>query len=704
MTAEGPSRRSLRQARLRVRLIAGVLVAALAWLAAGGVVLTPAASAASATIGISADNPPPPAVPSGTASTYTINFTCSAVLGSTCGTNPTITIPLDLTSSNPATPDMSTWSYSSSSSIAGLIAGAGVVGESYVITLNESALHPGDSASIIVNVTPPNNTTPDQTTWSLTPTFQTDQIAAVAAPAPAPGAASASAQISVAKVTNDGGAVYVRGNTVAYTVTARCNPAGASGNLYLTGGSLVDTLPSGLTFVSASPAPASAPAVGASGAITWSYPTRASLPSGCSASGAGTTTYQVVAAIDPRTPDNTSMANSVTFSGTQLGASTPMSTTASRSITAIATSPSSPGSGFTGKTSKGPLNIPGFGYDATYAGNWITPIAARPSSNPGAAEGEYLITIAYPASRAFQTDLADPVPCLDNLAGITFSSETPSGAINGAASIDNLCQHPGFDPTAVQVSSASLATAITADAWAPIGIRPDGTTFRLTLSGTASSSSYFDVPSADLGHVAAIELPRDANLTDGRLAMNEWGYGDASLAGGDALRDIVTATAYPVSGPGSPVTQNHFADLFIEPRTMQLGVFKAFGKLGAAPGATTALSLQGTVSTPATLAHALVLTDLLPFGLSWHNPVSSASFSLTRELRWGGDRGHRHGAGHRELQQHRSRADPGDVPGERVHAGVRHRHGSDQLRRAHRAETGDDLQQHRPVVRRRDRR
>jgi uncharacterized repeat protein (TIGR01451 family) len=617
-------------ARVRPRLIAAVLVAGLAWLAAGGVVLTPAASAASATIGISADNPPPPAVPTGTASTYTINFTCSAVLGSTCGTNATITIPLDLTSTNPATPDMSTWAYSSSSSIPGLIASASVVGETYVININESALHPGDSDTISLDVTPPNNITPDQTTWSLTPTFQTDQIAAVRAPAAAPGEAHASAQISVAKVTNDGGAVYVRGNRIAYTVTARCNPAGASGNLYLTGGSLVDTLPSGLTFVSASPAPTSAPAVGSTGAITWSYPTSASLPSGCSAHGTGATTYQLIAAIDPTTPANTSLNNHVNFSGTPIGTSTSMSTTATRSITAIVTSPASPGSGFTGKTSKGPLNIPGFGFDATYAGHWITPIAPRPSSNPGGAEAEYRITIAYPASRAFQTDLADPVPCLDNVSGVTFSSDTPSGAINGAGSIDHLCQHPGFNPTAVQVGSASLAAAINADGWAPVGIRPDGTTFTLTRSGVVGSSTYFDVPSAEIGHAAAIELPRDANLTDGSMAMNEWGYGDPSLAGGDALRDIATATAYPTSGTGGPVTQSHSATLFIEPRTVQLGAFKAFGRLGAAPGATTALSLQGTVATPAALAHNVVLTDLLPFGLSWHNPVSRASFSLTR--------------------------------------------------------------------------
>ena len=607
--------------------MAVIFLAALGWLAVGGAVLTPVAAAASATIAISADSPPPPPVPSGQASTYTINFTCSAVLGSTCGTNPTVTIPLDLTSSDPATPDMSTWAYGASSSIPGLVASASVVGENYVIRINESALQPGDSDTIGVSVTPPNDITPDQTTWSLRPSFQTGQISPVVAPSAAPGAASAGAQISVAKTTNDGGAVYVRGNNVVYTISALCNSAAATGNLYLTGGSLADTLPGGLTFVSAAPAPTSAPAVGSSGTITWGYPNSASLPSGCSANGAGTTTHQLVAEIDPTTPNNTSLTNSVTFSGTPIGTSIPISTTATRSITAIAASPSSPGT-FAGKSSKGPLNIPGFGYDATYAGHWITPINQTPSSNPGAAEGEYTVTIAYPASRAFQTDLADPVPCLDNLSGVTYSSDTPSGAINGPGSIDNLCQHPAFDPTVVQVSSASVAAAIASDGWAPVGIRPDGTTFVLTPSGSPGSSAYFEVPSPEVGDVAAIELPRDANLIDVGMSMNVWGYGDASLAGGDALRDIATATAYPVSGGGGPVTQSHSATLYIEPRTIQLGAYKAFGTRGAAPGGTTALSLQGTVSTPATLTQNVVLADLLPYGLSWANPVSSGRFTF----------------------------------------------------------------------------
>ena len=619
------SARPLRSARTwrRAFVLALALVASFS-------VLSTSALASSASITITADNPPPPSALTGAASTYTINLTCSAVVGSTCGANPTITIPLDLTSVNAATPAMSTWAYSVSSGTSGLVTSGAVVAGNYVITLNESALVPGDSDTISLSVTPPNNITPDATTWSLTPTFSTVDIPGVTAPAAALGAATASALLSVSKVTSDGGAVYVIGNNVIYNISARCNSGAAKGNLYLTSGSLVDTLPADLDFVSATPAPTSEPSAGANGAITWNYPTAASLPSGCSATGTAATSYQVIAEIDPATLNNTSLINSVTLMGTPIGTTTPATVTANRPVTAISVAPANPGS-FVGKSAKGPLSIPSFGFDATYAGHWILPINARPSNNPGAAEGEYTVTISYPASRAYETDLAEPVPCLDNLAGVVYSSSSPSGAINGSGSINNLCQHPAFDPTVVQVSSASLASAVNTDGWTPTGIEPNGTTFALTLNGTCSgcTSAYFEVPSADVGHVAAIELGPDSNLTDVSMSMNVWGYGDATLVGGNVLDDIATATAYPVGATSPPTTVSHSANLYIEPTTPQLGVLKTFGTLGAAPGGTTALTLTGNVSTPATLPGNVVLTDLLPFGLTWANPSASGTFKLT---------------------------------------------------------------------------
>jgi hypothetical protein len=492
---------------LRARSIVSVVLFTLLAVACLAVVRAAPAIAASADISVSADNPPPPSVPTGQASTYTINFTCSAVVGNSCGTNPTITIPLDVTSTNPATPDPATWAYSTASTISGLIASQQVVGENLVITLNQSTLQAGQSDTIQLSVTPPNNITPDATTWQIEPSFQTDSIASVSAPTPALGAASAAAMLSVAKNTNDGGSVYVVGNNVIFNITARCNPGGATGNLYLTSGSLVDVLPAQLTFVSATPAPTTAPAVGSTGNIEWDYPTAGSLPASCASGATGTTSYTVTAQLATGTPNNTSLTNNATFQGIPLGQTTPQSATAAKQLTAITSSPGNAGA-FIRKSGAGPLSIPTFGYDATYAGHWITPINPRPSTSPGSAEGMYTVNISYPASRAFETDLADPVPCLDTHSGVVYSSNTPSGPINGSGSIDTLCQHPAFNPTAVRVTSASLANAVNSDTWTPVGIEPDGTPFNLTVSGTVGTSTYFDVPAGDVGNVAAIELPR----------------------------------------------------------------------------------------------------------------------------------------------------------------------------------------------------
>ncbi len=403
-----------------------VLLALLAVIGLAVVHAAPALADSSADISVSADNPPPPAVPTGQPSTYTINFTCSAVIGNSCGSNPTITIPLDVTSSNPATPDPSTWAYSTASTISGLITSQQVVGGNLVITLDETKLAAGQSDTIQLSVTPPNNITPDGTTWEILPSFQTDDIPAVTAPTPAEGAATAAALLSVSKNTNDGGAVYVVGNNVIFNVAARCNPGGASGNLYLTDGSLVDNA-TARADVRVGHAGADFGARGGhQRADHVELPRRGLVAGGLRGGCERDDQLHGDRAIAPGTPDNTSLTNTATFQGTPIGTTTPQSSTAPRTLTAITSSPGNAGN-FLGKSALGPLSIPGFGYDATYAGNWITPINPRPSPNPGSAEGQYTVNISYPASRAFTTDLADPVPCLDNHSGIVYSSSSPSG-------------------------------------------------------------------------------------------------------------------------------------------------------------------------------------------------------------------------------------------------------------------------------------
>ena len=116
--------------------------------------------------------------PSGAPTTYSIAVSCEGTAGTSCGgaSDSTITIPLTGTNTVPA--DMSTWAYSAVSGTPGLIdSGPSVVangtgGFNLVLDLNANTFASGYSGTITLQVTPPDNTTPNHTTWSLLPTLE----------------------------------------------------------------------------------------------------------------------------------------------------------------------------------------------------------------------------------------------------------------------------------------------------------------------------------------------------------------------------------------------------------------------------------------------------------------------------------------------------------------------------------------------------
>lgn len=609
----------------RTRVLA-LLIGLLAVL--GGVAAPAAHAAATGQINIVANDPPPPPKPTGTASSYTINFTCSDLNEDTCGDEIKIRIPLDLTSSNPETPAITSWNYTTSSAIGGLILNQQIVGGELVLTLDPTKVEPGDSQTIQLNVTPPNNVTPDGTTWQLEPTLEIDDDDIATAPTPAQGAASAEARISVSKVTHDGSAFVVKGRNVIYNVTARCNANGSSGNLYLKNGSLVDVLPAGLTYVSATPAPTSV----SGQTLTWDYPNASSLPSGCAQGASGTQTYQVVASIDSGVTDLTELTNNVTFSGTPVGETTPATTSAPRKVTILDEPPVGPGPGFVTKGSAGPLNIAGAGFIGTYPGNWVPSGNTPATNNPSSASGRYSIKVRYPASNGFRSDIVDPMPCLDDKTGVSYPSSPVTGptAPGDDPTINDLCDNPAFHPTVVRVETPSLASAV-ADGWRPTGIRTDGSPFSLELVGSGNgSATYFTVPTAEVGDVAAIRLSPDAKLVDAWLDLDIFGYADASTEGGEVLDNTVSVTAYPTNG-ANPTTGTDDARIAIEETAPQLGVHKSFGGYRSGSGGTTPLNLTGRVSTPAPVSGDIVLADLLPYDMSWTNAPASGS-TVTYQL------------------------------------------------------------------------
>jgi hypothetical protein len=181
-------KRSIRRRRLVVLVVVLPLLGLLAFVAA-----VPASASGGETGLITITPATPASEPSGAPTSYSVAVSCEGTAGASCGglTASTITIPLV----GPA--DMNTWGYSAVAGTNGLITGGptvvsnGTGGWNLVLTLDSTTFDSGYSGTINLYVTPPDNTTPDHTTWSLTPTLSGGNIASVTAPSPATGEAIA---------------------------------------------------------------------------------------------------------------------------------------------------------------------------------------------------------------------------------------------------------------------------------------------------------------------------------------------------------------------------------------------------------------------------------------------------------------------------------------------------------------------------------
>jgi hypothetical protein len=586
--------------------------------------------------GIDISPPHQPPRPTGSAQTYFIGVSCSGDETNNCGPNLTVTIPLDKPSTT--TPPMTdpSWSYGARSGTAGLItSGPTVQGNNLVIGLDATKVINGHSDTISLTVTPPNKVTPNHTSWTLTPVLS-GGIPSVTSKTTAASMATAQPLISVRKVTSDGGSVYLAGRHIPYTIVAACDTA-SPGSLYLTNGSLVDPLPPGTTFVSASNG-----GVFDSGTdtITWNFPDAASTPKGCAANATGPNTFKVVVTAPSPAPPPTSqpLINKAIFSGTGPDATNPAGITDTTSaqvpvdvVNSPPTGPGSPGYAHIVKTSLAPLAEPVSGnqYVGTYPGNWVT-TSSSPTYTVDAAAASFRARVNYSLVNTYETKVVDPVPCLDDGSGNLYRSAPYNGAP---------CAHPAFHTQVIEVASAGfnssngLGQAI-AGGFRPEAVLSDGTTVTLSPNGSVgphASSAFFSIPTADVGLVATIVLPPSQDLMNSSIELTMWGYTDISLAGlNDSVNQLYNiATAVPIlNGTALAPVQAH-ASVFTVPSPIQLGIAKSFGPTGGGPHKTTVLNMVGGVNLPTEpLTHNVVLTDLLPLGMSWANPSSSGTFTL----------------------------------------------------------------------------
>ena len=318
--------------------------------------------------------------PTGAPQSYTITFSCAGVSGGGCGTNAQISIPLDQpNATNPPMTDPS-WLYRAVGTPASIIASGPTISGNNLIVDLAPGLIAGTSYSIQLSATPPTGTTWNNTTWTMNPSFSSDEIPAKPVSTPATSTATAKPQTSVSKTTVDGGSVYLTNGTVTYNITAKCSTP-TTGRLDATTATLTDTFPVGVVpdAATAVPPPTSSSQSGGQYTWTWTFDSSdlSTMPAGCAAGATGPTSFVVPATTPASVPSPNKLTNNVQFSATGPNVLAPGTTTStsqsSQSIALVSTpspNPGGPGYATITKSAVAPLyqSSPN-GYLATYPGN-----------------------------------------------------------------------------------------------------------------------------------------------------------------------------------------------------------------------------------------------------------------------------------------------------------------------------------------------
>ena len=616
------TRRSTRPGN-RLRPALRRLVAVVASVGLGlGLALGGAASAQAVAVGLSIQATNATTQPSGSTFTYQINLACAGTNAPTCD-DAVLTVPLD------SDVDMTGWGFDLEGGPAGFIQSWQIDPvERTLVAVLADAIPAGSSQSIVLSATPPNLVTPHGTSWSLLPSVSSTDpdMTDTVAPAPAVGTATASVPLSVAKTSDR--TFYEAGESITYTLRATCPASKPVGSVYAADMTISDTLPAGLTFVSASPAPTSQDPV--TGELQWVYPDAASVPVACGgvAPTAAPDTITVVAEVGTVGADGSDFApyenvpNTVTATATPLGGGDAATGTGTRTVVVLADGdPEIPGTHSLGKSSSAPLNRATAGNPdrrATYPGRWLPngDNTGRPASVLDAAPATYSISprIQY---ESFQYEIHDKVPCLADL--------SPSGVYTQSAGV---CAAPAFHVLGVRLEYSGAAPA---GGYAPQYVDVDGVTHDLVFETSGSGWQGFVVPTADLGRVAEIVIPRDVSQESRRADdIRVYGYADASTQDGQTLQNRATAEWF-LGADVTPTTAatSGTADIFIL-NAPQLGLAKSMTDVGAATGTQARVQLTATLFTPGQPVADVVIADLLPTGTALATDPATITAQLAR--------------------------------------------------------------------------
>ncbi len=624
MTFHTPVRSRHRSTRPRVgRARAAAAVAAVLAIIVGVIAPTAANADASSTPSISIEALTPSTQASGSAFGYKVTYECSNVNITACATGPTLTIPLGAAAAWPvnvgASADITSWSVSSGNLVIHLV-----------------DLVEGASGTIGITITPPNHTTPNDTTWTLVPTMTfTDGTPTATAPG-VTSTATAAPSLSVTKHAEQ--TFYKPGDTVPFSISWDCpNTIGSTGDENLSALRLVDTLPAGLTYASSSPAGATV-----SGQTVTFDLAPAQLGERCSA-GSGTAVSVIVrATVDAGVADSTVLTNSVAASATSLSGATRTAT----DTAAITVVRSFPGATAT-KQGYGPLvnsvgdgsrdlNLNGY-RSATYPGPWLgrgvantlTSSLSASSIDSTDIEALYLLTVTMPTT-GLQNSVVDPMPCTTNQSGAAYSSNAPG----------DLCQTPAFHATMVTVRAGTNENAQNvgvSDAFAPQARLIDGTLVALTpgpvpaaaesLANGPGYRSYF-VPASAVGRVAELVFPRTTGMTNAATRYFIGGYADADRQGGDILKNRASVSSYAV-GDADPyaTTTSSIGNVYVL-EGPQIGLAKYW----SATSKEFQLNAETFFGGPTT--GDLTFVDTLPAGVAFVAPAVINAYTYTSDWKF----------------------------------------------------------------------
>ena len=599
MASSRPALASIRITGLS-RRVAAVITA----LTVGVLVLSGATAAQAVAINVSIQSTNATTQTSGSDFTYQINFACLGTNAPAC-TNATLTIPLT------GDVDMTAWGFDVTGGPAGFIESWSVDATTNTLIAELGDMGAGVSQAISLRVTPPNLTTPDGTSWSLLPSITSTDASMddTTAPTPATGTATAAVPLSVAKTSPR--SFYYEGTDVSYTVTTTCPATKPNGSLNAESIVVVDTLPEGLEFVSAGSGVWDA----ATRTITWSY-AASELPAACGGTpGTPALSSLVVATVGSvgAAPSDDfasyeTVTNSVSATAVAVGGTEPSAPqTATRAIVVLDVDDDPrPGTHALGKNSAGPLRHadPPQTPRGTYPGRWLPNGIAEnaPASATVSNPASYTLTPRIDFEE-FEYEIVDKMPCL-------------TGGGNVFTESSGLCADPAFNPLAIRIDYSGPANPST---YAPqYRDNRDNTLYDLAASTTGGNWASWVIPTTAIGFVAEIVIPRDSTQQLRRADnITVHGYADATTVAGDVLRNRGQITWYlgaAATAYDTP-TYSNYADVFVLDGA-QLGMAKTMTNIGGVTGTRASVHLTATLLVPATVAEDVVITDLLPVGVT----------------------------------------------------------------------------------------